>query len=273
MSDRRRHRVGRRVRGPSRLTTRCAPSRCQRRMSMSGGSRRQRDSSSRSAVDVRQVPTAPQLGWWCAGSSAHEVAREWITRLHKSTSARAAHRTDAAGRTSEDQRHMTAVLAASALVKGLSRRSRRRSCRHTTWRVGLDLVSPAAIDSTAVHAVEPEAGEVVSRAVVTRLSEGLSAFSQVSGPSRRSCARDLRKSGQEIATGGAHGAWGPRAGPRPAGDVRARVMPTGLVEAVRPTGDRGAPPGGREQPGRNGQPPSALTMFMTVCICLPSRVA
>ncbi len=87
-----------------------------------------------------------------------------------------------ADRTSEDQRHMTAVLAASALVSGLSLRSRRKSCRHTTRRVALDLVSPTAIDSSAAHAVEPEAGELVSRAVVTRLPDGSSAFFQVSGP-------------------------------------------------------------------------------------------
>jgi hypothetical protein len=75
---------------------------------------------------------------------------------------------------------MTVVLTASALVRGLSPRSRRKSCRHTTLRVALDQASPTAIDSSAAHAVEREAGEVMKPAVVTRLPDGSTAFLQVS---------------------------------------------------------------------------------------------
>jgi hypothetical protein len=75
---------------------------------------------------------------------------------------------------------MTGVLPSFALVRDLSARSGRKSCRHTTQRVTLDAASPTEIDSTVADAVELDAGEVLSRAVVTRLPDGSSAFSQVS---------------------------------------------------------------------------------------------
>jgi hypothetical protein len=88
------------------------------------------------------------------------------------------------------------VLAAFALVRGLPSRPERKSYRHTALRVALDAASPMEIDSYAAHAVEPDAGEVLSRAVVRRLLDGSSVLSQASGPFRRSCAHDLRKSGR-----------------------------------------------------------------------------
>ncbi len=144
----------------------------------------------RTASGRRTPSAAPARRPSTAGPSSPVPRREWLSCTPPIPSSSSPPRSrrpwppqvGLQDRTSDDQRNMTVVLPEPALVSGLSPRSRREFCSHTTWRVPLDAASATAIDSAATHAVELEAGEVLSSAVVARLPDGAAAFWPVSVP-------------------------------------------------------------------------------------------